>query len=427
MRLLQISLRSLLLYSMLLVLVSIPVSLFLTQAILDHEIDETLSAQTEDFLKHIRGLEYLDDLETDLRVLDELTYNIEVSPTDQEYSKPEFRTVLMYDSLEQDEHPFRQLSTFAVIKGKPYMLTMMMSLVDGEDLLVAIGTVQIALLVFLAFGLLLLNRSLSRRLWRPFYETLSQLKAYELDKNEFIQGVSTDIIEFDDLNKAVSHLTERNRRIFLEQKEFIENASHELQTPLAVFQSKLDNLMQSPSLVESDADTIQELEETAQRMARLNKNLLLLSKIDNEQFADLTEVNVAELLQAVLSNVKLVTEPQNLTIEMDIRTCVLRSNKTLIEILLTNLLHNAVRHTERDGRVAVSLIDNVFKITNTGLPLTMSSEKMFKRFSSESLNDNSTGIGLAIVKKICDVCRYQIRYEFKSNEHCFTVAFGKAV
>src|SRR5690606_4452609 len=108
---------------------------------------------------------------------------------------------------------------------------------------------------------------------------LEQLKAYELDKSESIPIESSKIVEFNDLNKTVSHLTERNRKVFLHQKEFIENASHELQTPIAIFQSKIDTLMQSPNLTQAEADTLVELESSAQRMSRLNKNLLLLSKI----------------------------------------------------------------------------------------------------------------------------------------------------
>ena len=205
-------------------------------------------------------------------------------------------------ALNEAERPFRQLSTSVVVKGKPYLLTVEMSLVDNNELVMAIGLVQVALSIVLIAGLLFLNRSLSKRLWKPFYKTLDQLKAYELDKNESVAIEKSDITEFDDFNKTVSHLTERNRKVFLNQKEFIENASHELQTPIAIFQSKLDQLMQSSSLSQSEAETIFELETTAQRMARLNKNLLLLSKIDNEQFLDTEEIDLSILIQNQLSS-----------------------------------------------------------------------------------------------------------------------------
>lgn len=253
MRLLQVSLRSLLLYSLVLVVISIPVSLFSIREILNEEVDESLTLNSEQFLEHIKNFEYLDDLETDLHVLDQLSYNIHIKPTTQTISKNSFETVMHYDSIEHEERPFRQLSSNVIVKGKPYLLTISMSLVDNDDLIIAIGIVQIILIVLLTGGLLFINRSLSKKLWTPFYKTISRLKAYELDKNEAFEVDKTNIIEFDDLNKAIGNLTERNRKVFLQQKEFIENASHELQTPLAIFQSKLDILMQSSALSESSA------------------------------------------------------------------------------------------------------------------------------------------------------------------------------
>ena len=282
MRLLQVSLRSLLLYSLILVLISIPVSFFSIRAILNEEVDETLALHSDQFVKHIKSYEYLEDLEMDLKIWDQLSYDITIKPSDDVTAVKHYQTISQYDSIEQELHPFRLLTSTLDIKGKPYLLTIRMSLVDNDELVMALGIVQAVLIVLLAIGLLFLNRSLSRKLWKPFYNTLNQLKAYELDKNESIKPEKTNIIEFDDLNKTVIHLTDRNRKIYRQQKEFIENASHELQTPLAIFQSKLDNLMQNPSLTESEASTILELEETAQRMVRLNKNLLLLSKIDND-------------------------------------------------------------------------------------------------------------------------------------------------
>jgi signal transduction histidine kinase len=422
MRLLQVSLRSLLLYSMMLLLISIPVSLFSIREILNEEIDDSLLAHTDQFLEHIRGFEYLEDLEPDLEVFDQLSYNIDIKPFDGKKFQPYYETVLIYDSLENEDRPFRLLRSLVVIKGKQYVLSMNLSLVDSNELIFAIGTVQIALAVFLAVGLLLLNRSLSRKLWKPFYNTLNQLKAYQLDKNEAIKIEDTNIIEFDDLNKTVNHLTERNRKVFLQQKEFIENASHELQTPLAIFQSKLDNLMQSP-LSEKEATAIQELEEITQRMARLNKNLLLLSKIDNEQFTDVIEIDIAELAERVLSDLKQVSNLSEITIHPNIHPLRIRANKTLIEVMLTNLFHNAIRHTTSQGNIFVKIQEGTFMISNTGNPLKMDDSKMFERFTKESASEKSTGLGLAIVKRICDTCSYSINYNFSDGKHTFTVTF----
>lgn len=423
MRLLQVSLRSLLLYSLVLVVISIPVSLFSIQEILNEEVDESLTLNSGQFLKHIKRFEYLDDLETDLHVLDQLSYNIHIKPSNETVHKNTFETVLRYDSLEHEDRPFRQLSSNVIVKGKPYVLTVSMSLVDNDDLITAIGIVQVILIVLLTGGLLFINRTLSKKLWKPFYKIISKLKAYELDRSEDFETEQTHIIEFDDLNKAISNLTERNRKVFLQQKEFIENASHELQTPLAIFQSKLDVLMQNAALSESSAETIAELEATAQRMSRLNKNLLLLSKIDNEQFIEKEDVDLQAVTSDVLTRIREIADTNQQSLILSIEPGRTLANKTLVEVLITNLLHNAVRHTAPGGSIHVILKDKNFEVANSGKAMLADQEKMFERFRKDTANTESTGLGLAIVKKICDTCSYKLTYEFKAELHVFSVVF----
>jgi signal transduction histidine kinase len=423
MRLLQLNLRSLLLYSLVLVLISIPLSLFSIRAILNKEVDESVTAQSDQFLKRIKSFEYLDDLETDLKVLDQLSNNINIKPSEEQFVPKRYETVVLYDSLEHEKKPFRQLSSSVDVKGKPYILTVRMSLVDNNELVMAIGLVQVAISILLAIGLLLLNRSLSKKLWKPFYRTLDQLKAYELDKNESIPVEKSDVVEFDDLNKTVSSLTKRNREVFLQQKEFIENASHELQTPIAIFQSKLDELMQSPTLSSREAQTIMELEATAQRMARLNKNLLLLSKIENEQFKNTENIDLSDMINSQLSVLKPMAQLENINIVTSIRPLHLKTNPTLIEILLTNLFHNAIRYSPKNEEVTIKLEDHSLVVSNKGKPLKMDVSKITDRFIKESADPGSTGIGLAIVKKICDRYLYELKYAYLDNTHNFTVNF----
>jgi signal transduction histidine kinase len=423
MRLLQVSLRSLLLYSLILVVISIPISIFSIRQIINEEVDESLALHTNQFTKHIKSYEYLEDLEMDLKIWDQLSYDITLIPSDIMSAGQGYETVSMYDSIEHELRPFRTLSSNIIIKDKPYLLTIKMSLVDNDELVMALGIVQVILIVLLAAGLLLLNRSLSRKLWKPFYNTLNQLKAYELDKSESIQPVKTNIIEFDDLNKTVSHLTDRNRKVYLEQKEFIENASHELQTPVSIFQSKLDNLMQIPGLTEADAATILDLEETAQRMAKLNKNLLLLSKIENDQFNEVEEIDLSALTNKLLTNLQTMADMENISIQAYIGTLSINANSTLLEVLLTNLFHNAIRHTNANGKVIVEITGRMLTVSNTGSPLKMSPEKMFERFSKEGRSENSSGLGLAIVKKICETSLYEITYNFQDGVHTFYVTF----
>lgn len=423
MRLLQVNLRGLLLYALILVLVSIPVSLVSIQALLNEEVDESIAHQADQFLHHIKGFEYLDDLTTDLEVLDQLSSNIHIKPHNGQRIDKSFETLSIYDSIENEVRPFRQLSSSVIIKGEPYLLTVRMSLVDNDDLVMAIGLVQITVSILLIAGLLLLNRSLSKRLWKPFYKTLEQLKAYELDKSESIPIESSKIVEFNDLNKTVSHLTERNRKVFLHQKEFIENASHELQTPIAIFQSKIDTLMQSPNLTQAEADTLVELESSAQRMSRLNKNLLLLSKIDNDQFLSTESVDVSGLIQAQISSLRPMARLEGINITTQLSEFTITTNRTLIEVLVTNILHNAIRYSEKQSDVSVTLQNQILSVSNKGPKLRMETSKLTQRFSKESSDPNSTGLGLAIVKKICDTFGYTFEYNHNNHTHIFSITF----
>jgi signal transduction histidine kinase len=421
MRLLQLSLRSFLLYSIILVLFSIPISLFSIRAILNKEVDRTIQHQSEEFVAHIKRFEYLGDLETDLEVLDNLSNNIHIKPFNGNISERNFQTVLIYDSAEQETKPFRELSSAVSVKNKPYLLTVRMSLVGNEDLLETIGLAQVALVILLVSGLFFLNRSLSKRLWRPFYKTLDQLKAYQLDKAEPVTIEKSNIAEFDDLNETVRHLSERNRKIYLQQKEFIENASHELQTPIAIFQSKLDQLMQEPSLNQASAILINELESTAQRMSRINKNLLLLSKIDNEQYLTTDNIEIAELVKHQISELTQLTESANIKLNSDEQPSVVVANKTLIEILIFNLLLNALRFSPKNEDIQVMLKDDKLSIVNKGEPLKMDFEKLTERFMKASDHPTSTGLGLSIVKKICDVYGYRLVYHYVNHAHHFMV------
>ena len=423
MRLLQVNLRSLLLYALILVLVSIPVSLISIQALLNKEVDRSIFNQAEQFLRHISGFEYLSDLSTDLHVLDKLSANIHIKPHTGAKINKTFETLSVYDSMANEVRPFRQLSSSVLIQGKPYLLTVRMSLVNNNDLIMAIGLVQITVSFLLVAGLLLLNRSLSKRLWRPFYKTLEQLKAYELDKSESIPIEPSKIVEFNDLNKTVSHLTERNRKVFLHQKEFIENASHELQTPIAIFQSKIDTLMQSPNLTQGEADTLMELESSAQRMSRLNKNLLLLSKIDNEQFLTTESIDISALIESQIESIRPMAMLEAIDIHAQLSKLEIKTNRPLIEVLVTNILHNAIRYSDKRSRVSVTLQGKVFSVSNKGTKLKMDPSKLTQRFSKESNDPKSTGLGLAIVKKICDTFGYKFSYIYADHTHTFSITF----
>jgi signal transduction histidine kinase len=210
---------------------------------------------------------------------------------------------------------------------------------------------------------------------------------------------------------------------FQQQKEFTENASHELQTPLAIVQSKLDLLLQSKSLTQEQSDNIEETHRALSRVSRINKNLLLLARIENSQFAEKEPVCLSTLLKTNITQLHDFATDKQLVIESQIAEgVVVSANKGLVEILLNNLLLNAIRHNARDGKITITLSAKQLSVANTGIA-ALHEENLFKRFSRVSAEAPGSGLGLAITKEIANRYGWCIGYRFQEQEHVFTLLF----
>ena len=225
------------------------------------------------------------------------------------------------------------------------------------------------------------------------------------------------------MNKAIEQLADRNYKSYLSQKEFTENAAHEMQTPLAIFQSKLELLMQTKNLSEEQAILMASLSEATSRLSKLNKALLLLSKIENNQFTEDETVDVTALTNKLID----IFNKQATTDEILFKTTFLNHlsisfNPTLIDILLSNLISNAIKHNPGRGLIEISISGRQWKISNPGSPL-ISPDRIFERFQKGTSSQASTGLGLAIVKKISDTNGIAIQHEYENNWHSFTIRF----
>jgi len=233
----------------------------------------------------------------------------------------------------------------------------------------------------------------------------------------------TDIDEFAELNQSLHKLIGENIAAYNQQKEFTDNASHELQTPLSIVQSKLDLLLQSKSLTDEQYDIIEDANKALARVARINKNLLLLAKIENSQFMDKETIDVSELLQNTLTTLSVFVDSKQLTIQSDILPHIqIDGNKILVGIVLNNLLTNAIRYTPSEGQITINLSQNVLTIANTG-SLALNQDKMFKRFGTTSAETPGTGLGLALVKQICNRYSWEVTYSFDFCQHIFSIRF----
>ncbi|HEY4965490.1 MAG TPA: HAMP domain-containing sensor histidine kinase, partial [Puia sp.] len=298
------------------------------------------------------------------------------------------------------------------------------SLTDKYALVKRIILVTAFLLILLLLGLLILNRVLTKRIWRPFYNTLAGLKNYRVDRQANLNLEKSPVSEFNDLNQAIETLTESNHQAYRSQKEFIENASHELQTPLAVFQSKLELLMQTKPLNEEQASLIEDLAGASKRMSRLNKDLILLTKIDNDQFLEKESISVKDILEKLIRQFEFQIQNQSIRLSFsEVQDIRVEANRTLIEIMLSNLLSNAIRHNLPEGFIQISLYEKELTIQNSGKSSSLDTQKLFRRFQKDSQNVESIGLGLEIVNKICTLYQYTLQYQFSNQMHVFSVLF----
>ena len=283
------------------------------------------------------------------------------------------------------------------------------------------------LLIFLiiSVALFLTLRFATKKLWHPFDDTLQKAEQFNLAQSEIPLFIDTDIQEFARLNHSLGQLMKKDQDTYRIQKEFTENASHELQTPLAIIRSKLDLLLQE-DLQESQMQLVAELYELTMRMGHLNRNLLLLAKIENAQYTALEEVDLAATLSDSLPLYETLQNDKTLRMadHRNDRSKKLLANSVLLECLLKNLIVNALRHAKENTEIRICIEDNRLTVSNEsidGKPLD--AENLFRRFRSGDVKQKGNGLGLAIVKAICDLHHWVMEYKFESGHHHFIVTF----
>ncbi|HTE23610.1 sensor histidine kinase [Flavitalea sp.] len=296
-----------------------------------------------------------------------------------------------------------------------------------EDTFLIIGAVTLLTVVFFTLmlgGFILLNRRISRRLWQPFYQSLEKIKNFRLDQQHRIHFEKPDILEFSELNQSLDRLITGNIDVFKQQKEFAENASHELQTPLAVIQSKLELLMQSTTMNDKQYDIIEDAFKALARVSRINKNLLLLTKIEGSQYLDKEKVDLSLLVVNTVPLFLHFRDDKQINLIQEISPVVfVEGNKILIEIMLNNLITNAIRYGPVNQPIKIQLTDHMLTITNNGTK-GLNPDKLFKRFATGASESPGTGLGLAIVKQICQRYGWIIKYRFLDQSHIFSVCFN---
>lgn len=330
---------------------------------------------------------------------------------------------LIYDESENRYVPFRKLGFVTKHKGQEFYVQIFKSLEESDLLIIRIFLILTILVIILIVSLLLMNRITLKRSWKIFYDTIKKIGRYDVDTHEEFNLQESDITEFNDLNRVLKSMTNRIKSDYLNLKEYTENASHEIQNPLAIINSKLELLLQSGDMEESKYRSLVEAYEASNRLSRLNKTLILLAKIENRQFPESESVNIKSIISNQMDQLEDIISSKNIHIKNEVKSdFTVQMNPYLAEILFINLIKNAIRHNTDHGEIIIEQESHSIKISNSGEDTKMKSEDLFKRFHKSSKSSESLGLGLAIVKKICEIYHFDISYKY-DGMHVFSMSF----
>jgi signal transduction histidine kinase len=324
-----------------------------------------------------------------------------------------FSDTIIYDLVVEAEKPFRQLTFYATVNGENYRIQLRHPVV--ENIVLIEGDIILVLVLFAAFVLVLslLNRKLSIILWSPFYTILEKINNYKVEKTSAasVKFPKTNIDEFELLSAGIERLIHRIHKEFNIQKEFIENASHEIQTPLTIIGNKMELLLGSPGLTQEQMDLVNSSMRAVNRLAKLNESLLVISRIENSQFNFGENVSLNNIIDRILENLDEVVKIKSLVIFRQIEShIVVKMNPLLAEILLENLITNSLKHNVDGGTIRLITKKTFLCIENTGPKPVGDPSRVFDRFVKLNKKSNSIGLGLSIVKSICDTYDYSVNY-----------------
>ncbi len=335
-------------------------------------------------------------------------------------------TVIYYQNINQ-LLPFEVLTSVYSWNGKTYLLSTYVSSTEIHHLVLKVFATEAVILLLLLLTVVIVNKRSSRSLWTPFFFTLQQVNQYDIVRNQNIElPPSTGTTEFDELNKVIASLIQNVNQAYHQQKQFVENASHEMQTPLAIIRSKLELLINQPELTEKTASLLSDITEANDRLSQMNRTLLLLAKIENNQFPDVEEINLSELLENLIDNYRNHYDCDFPDLTQSVQSDkIIIANRSLIEVLFSNLIKNAVEHNQFNGSIVITLRESELLIKNTGAEPETEPENLFERFRKGSHKSKTTGLGLAMVKQICLLYHYPVTYTFQNGWHEVKVGFNE--
>lgn len=335
-----------------------------------------------------------------------------------------FTDTLLFDDIMHHYQSYRTIHLETEMDGNSVRISISKSMLISNELVAYVAFITLILSVFLLVCLVLFNNFFLSRIWGNFFDTLSVIKDFSITDKKDIHLPETEIAEFNELNQVIEKMHGRIRKDYDNLQEFIENVSHEIQTPLAIISSKADLLLQDERLGTDELRQIQSIRNNVARLSNLNRSLILLAKIDNHQFPARDRVELTAMINFHLENFDEILKAKKIHVACNFGNPIaVTADPGLISIMLLNLLKNAIYHNLQGGKLEISATEDMLTLRNTGKNPEMDEEELFKRFVRSSERADSLGLGLAIVKKICDFYTYEISYSYTNSFHCISIRF----
>ena len=333
-------------------------------------------------------------------------------------------TLVMHAQLNRLETHLK-LEGITNVNDKSYFVSLYGVVVEADDIVDAVTESLIKIYLILLGVIVIIGAGASYYVLRPFRSTLEFIRGFSLTDPQKERSIpKSSVKEFRKLNEFLREMTTKVTTDYSVLKEFSENASHELQTPIAIVQSKLEVLMDSGNLTEEQITQISQTQNAVRRISNLSNSLGLLAKIENQEFSNLEEIDLSETLISMLDEFKELLTLKSISLDEQIDAGVkVKADRVLIELLLTNLVNNAIRHNWENGGISVKLTSSFLEISNSGLDLEIDPSLLFERFKKSNQSEKSMGLGLAIVKKIADLYGYETSYFQGEKKHTLKVQF----
>ena len=352
------------------------------------------------------------------------TPDIFIAPTGQPASEaPAITDVNEYNAKERHTVFYRQLSQVIAVSGITYQIIIRQSQEQKAALVADVTKTMLSVFAGLFVATLIFNWAISKRLWKQFGQSLKKIRNAELQKMENLHFEETNIKEFNELNASLNFMAGKIYKDYVNMKEFTENAAHEMQTPVAIAQSKLELLLQDTNLKDEQVQSIMEAITALNRLKILHEGLLLLAKIENNQYSTTKEINLTQVTQKYLQLFNEFIKDKQISITVNYETdFIVKLHPTLADSLITNLLGNAIKYNLSGGNIRIDISATKYLISNTSSFDEIPKERLFKRMAaSKQSGETSNGLGLAIVKKITEANRLHISYRVLDGWHQFEI------